>query len=196
MRRRSFLVALVFSTLSFLASAESAFAKSTMSEVFASTFRTTYVANQCGTNIMNLVKQASQAGVDVSNASIVQITNKGNFNFGMVGAFQAREEGPRYQTPVNGFKFAPGLTSWYFHVVLEQDGLIFDYDFGNEPLVLPAAAYFEAMLLPEQKWQMGSKITPRAERLAQYQVSIFPAADSLSGQRSKPTDVSLETYLQ
>jgi hypothetical protein len=174
--------------IALLLSASTAFGQTSIAPVFESTFESNYKAGQCGINIMNLVKMAKEQGLDISQAKVIQITNKSSFNFGMVGAFEAR--GYRYPPP-NREKIAyTDLRSWYHHVVLEHEGYIYDYDFGVEPRVLPVAEYFELMFLPEKKWSLGSNITSREDRLSGYQLEIHNAEDTL---KTKPGQGEITT---
>lgn len=94
-----------------------------LEQQFISEFYTQYHWGKCGVNIMGLLDRARANGIDVSRAQIVRIQNAGNSVFGMVNAEYVRQEGRLLpQLDENGFKFAPGETNWYFHVVLELDG--------------------------------------------------------------------------
>lgn len=182
-----------FLILALLLSASTAFAHTPIAPVFESTFESNYRAGECGTNIMNLVKIAKQGGLDVSTARVIQIKNNGNFNFGMVGGYEARNYS--YPPPTRERVAYAGLRNWYHHVVLEHDGYIYDYDFGTAPRVLPISDYFELMLLPEKKWSLGSHITTRDERLKGYQIEIHAAEDTLSGQKIQGEILSLGEFL-
>ncbi len=186
MRSLFLTVALVFNALT-------AFAQTPLAPVFQSTFESNYRAGECGTNIMNLVKLANQGGLDTSSMHIVQITNKGLFNFGMVGAYEAR--GYRFPPPTREKIAYTDLRSWYHHVILEHNGFIYDYDFGVEPQITPVAEYIERMFLPNKKWSMGSQITPREERLSKYQVEVHSAQDYLAAKRGQGEVMTMGAFL-
>ena len=174
--------------------ASTAFAQTPIAPVFESTFDSNYQAGKCGINIMNLVALAQKEGLDISRMRIIQITNKGNFNFGMVGGFEARA----YRTPPStGLRIAySDLRNWYHHVILEHDGFIYDYDFGTEPEILPVADYIERMFLVDKKWSMGNYITPRTDRLNGYQVEIKTAQSTLIASSNPIEILTLGQYLE
>ncbi|RYZ69191.1 MAG: hypothetical protein EOP05_15220, partial [Proteobacteria bacterium] len=137
--------------LSFVIVAQGALAHAAfLDQVFASSFISGYRPNHCGANIIALVDRADQAGVDLSRAKVLELRNKGNSVFGMLNAEYARNQGRLLPQPTaDGLKFEPGETNWDFHVVLELDGEIFDFDFGNRPLVAKVQDYFDKMFIEE-----------------------------------------------
>jgi hypothetical protein len=183
-----------FVSLAIVLNAFAAFAQTPLAPLFESTFESNYRAGECGTNIMNLVKLANQSGLDTSAMNIIQITNKGLFNFGMVGGYEARAY--RFPPPTREKIAYTDLRSWFHHVVLEHEGYIYDYDFGIEPRITPVAEYVERMFLPDRKWSMGAKITPREERLQNYQVELHSASDYLSQKRGEGVVMSLGQLLE
>lgn len=156
---------------------------SALTELFHSRFRTGYVANQCGSNISHFVQTALSQNLEISDAQVVMIENKGWSVFGMVNAELAREEGPKIANAVaGGPQFHPGETNWYHHFILIYDGHVFDFDFTNKPTVLPAQEYFDKMFLEEEKPQSGSFGTfyvGRDQKLDDYQVEIIEAREFL-----------------
>lgn len=170
-----------------------------LDEVFASSYYTHYEAGQCGGNIMALITRADKAGIDVSRAKILQIRNEGFSVFGMVNAEHARDKGRVLaQTTPEGLRFAPGETNWDFHVVLELDGEIYDFDFGNTPVIAKVDDYFQKMFFDDRTKQEGGKFPVEAAvKLKDYKVTILSAQDYLKGVR-KPneTKLTLAEYLK
>jgi hypothetical protein len=175
-----------------------------LSALFNRTFTTNYVSGRCGENILRLVTDADRAGINFYNAKIIQLENKGFSVFGMLNVEMARESGrlnPAYPAS-STFRNLPGERNWYHHVVLEMDGLIFDYDFGNAPKIIPVADYFEQMFLKEKtKAEGGEFYVGREEKLKTYKINIIDAQATLRAreqrQRSPEGEVmTLGEYLR
>lgn len=182
-----------FLILALLFCASTAFAQTPLTPVFNDTFETNYRAGECGKNVMKLVKIATEQGLDLSKARVIQITNKANWNFAMVGGFEARNY--RFPPPTREKIAYTDLRNWYHHVFLEFDGYIYDYDFGVAPQIVPVAEYVERMFLPEKKWSLGSVITPREDRLKGYQVEIHPALSTLDSKKIEGQIMTLGEFL-
>jgi hypothetical protein len=179
---------------------QSAFASAaSLDEVFSSSYYTHYEAGRCGGNIMALVTRANEARIDVSRAKILQIRNEGFSVFGMLNAEHARDKGRVLaQTTPQGLRFAPGETNWDFHVVLELDGEIYDFDFGNSPSIAAVDDYFETMFLNDRTKEQGGKfpVEPNA-KLKDYRVTVLSAQDYLRGVKNpKETKLTLAEYLK
>ena len=184
--------------LAFIAQASVAKAAS-VDQVFASTFYSGYRDGYCGDNILNLVKRSNEAGADVSRAKILTITNKGTTVFGMVNAEYVRNKGRILTQPTpEGLKWAPGEANWYHHVVLELDGEIYDFDFGNKPVVAGVQAYFDKMFIDERPKDQGGKFfADPGDKLADYEIETLSAQDYLK-RVEKPTrlKMKLKDYLK
>ena len=171
-------------------------------KIFEKTFLDYYVASRCGDNIMRLVTAIDEARLDLYPAKILTIENEGFSVFGMVNAEFARQGGRlNPNASSDGFRNLPGETNWYHHVVLDYDGYIFDYDFGNTPQVLKAQAYMDKMFLIEKKKSEGGDFyVGREEKLKKYKITIMDALKTLEARRNRvrsPEGVklSLEDYL-
>ena len=79
-----------------------------------------------------------------------------------------------------------GTTNWYHHVVLEKDGLIYDYDFGIIPQVTSVRAYFDKMFLSDKKGVGSSTdyVNPE-EKLKDYEVEVKEVVDVLRAKRDQ-----------
>ena len=142
--------------------------------IFKERFFDNYEANQCGKNIMSFLDAARVENVDASRAQILEITNPGNSVFGMVNAERARG-GPR----------GPQEKNWYHHVILELDCHIFDFDFENEPTVVPLSEYFERMFFKERTGsQSFTFFVGRERKLKEYQVEAIRAPVYYKSSRS------------
>ncbi len=179
------LLSAILSTSSFAGSAHE------LIPLFQKRFFENYVSARCGDNIRGLLDEAHVRGLDLSSAELIVITNQGPSVMGLVNAELARSE--------DGSK--PGEQNWYHHVILAFDGLVFDFDFTNDPTPLPVAPYFEKMFLEEMRdrdrpWaRVGRK-----RKLAEYKLQIFSGTEYYASQaaRRAPTEsrvVSLGEYL-
>lgn len=154
---------------------------------FRNTFNTHYTAGKCGENILSLLQRADDQRIDLTNANIIEISNKGNSLFGLINSEFARGGGrlnPTY--PASGPRNLPGENNWHHHVILEQDGLIYDYDFGNEPQVVSTKAYFEKMFLVEKRTSEGGTFyIGRADKLKDYDIVIRPGLETIIARRNR-----------
>jgi len=125
--------------------------------------------------------------VDLSNASIIEIRNSGLSVFGLVNAEYARASGsvnPSY--PVSGLKFHPGERNWHNHVILESEGIIYDFDFGNSPQPITTSAYIEKMFLNEKTREEGGEFfVGREEKIQTYQVYKRSILETLDAYKTK-----------
>jgi len=156
---------------------------------FKSTFSTHYVEGRCGDNILGLLSRAESKGIKIENARILEITNKGFSLFGLINAEFVRQSNR-----------APSENNWYHHVVLEQDGYIFDFDFGNAPTISTVKEYFEKMFLNDIKQKYGHYVG-REEKLKTYEILERPALETIIARRNKKAapelrKVRLINYLQ
>lgn len=142
-------------------------------EEFKNTFKTHYTEGRCGDNILALLSRAEAKGIKIENARILEITNQGFSLFGLINAEFARQ-----------INREPTENNWYHHVILEQDGYILDFDFGNKPVVLTVPEYFEKMFLDDKKVKYGHYIG-REEKLKTYEILERPAFETIQARRNK-----------
>lgn len=148
-----------------------------LKQEFTRTFESHYESNRCGDNILGLVGRAYDNHLAINNANILEIVNSGFSMFGMVHAEYARE---------NGRHGAAGEANWYHHVILEKDGLIYDFAFGNTPQVLPVKQYFEKMFLNELPAEQGGDFyVGRDEKLTKYKITVKPAVETMLKRRQR-----------
>ena len=156
--------------------------------LFESTFMSSYEEGRCGDNITGLIQKAHRQGMDLTRANVLMISNKGFSLFGLINVEYARSSGrlnPDYPE-LSEFRNLPGERNWYHHVILEMDGFIFDYDFGNMPVVLSVGEYFEQMFLDEESRPQDriSRIG-RAEKLKGYEVEVVKAMDIIKAREQR-----------
>lgn len=135
-----------------------AFAQITLDQLLAQRFYTdAYRSGECGTNIMKLVEEAHGRRLDLSRANMLKITSPGFVHLEGIRGYAARNQGQlispqtfrrdaRY--PEHEILRTPGEKFWYHHVVLEKDGVIYDFDFLNEPTPKSVEVYFREMFYP------------------------------------------------
>lgn len=154
----------------------SAFADAELIKMFTGSFTTNYVSGRCGDNITGLATRADAKRINLNNANILIVENKGNNTFGMINVEMAR----------GALRNGPGPMNWYHHVMLEKDGLIYDYDFTNAPQVVGIKAYFLNMFLSDKRGVgMPTDYVNPEEKLNDYEVEIIPAYDMLNARRAR-----------
>ena len=136
-------------------------ASSPLVQLFTHSFNTLYESNRCGENVLAFTQLAAQHGLVTPQSYILQITHRGGTELDPVWGLKARGE---------------GLKRWMFHAVFESDGLIFDFDFGDQPRVVSVQQYFHEMFVDLQ-----GKRAPLffSDPLKDYMVKRVPAADYL-----------------
>lgn len=193
MQRSKLFSVIIFFLLSFKAFAADL---TGVSNLFAQTFwNSHYEERYCGKNIETLVAKAVNARLDLSNAQIIGISDAGGWMAGMVNALQAREAGllitPSRVSPMRH----PGERNWYFHVVLLVEGRVMDYDFTNQPRVIPLNDYLHEMFIPKAKrYDRQYKI----RKMQHYKITTYPAEDYILRRHQGLTtqDITREYYLK
>ena len=158
-----------------------------------------YQQNRCGTNTETFVRVALREQVNLDGAYLIQLENKGGSNFGLVGALFAREQGRLISAnPPKGMpEREPGTANWEYHAFIVADGYVFDFDFDNNPRVVPFLDYLREMFIPASKHNDATYIR---EKLAGYHLRFFPikpnpADKSYQLQRHELFDAPRDTYL-
>ncbi len=151
-----------------------------LGRIFERRFYAGYEERRCGESIEGLVTAAQNAGLSLNKARVLSITHQGFSVFGLVNAEWVRESGRLLPGTENaGRRYEMGERNWHFHVILLYDGLIFDFDFGNEPQVFTVRDYFEQMFLNESREPgYGKHYVGRDEKRKNYQIEIRPALSS------------------
>ena len=161
---------------------------------FVDSFESGYKPSKCGPNITNFIKRLKGADENVSNSKVLTISNKGFSLFLLINA----EYGRRTVLNANGELQEPGQQNWYHHVILENEGMIYDFDFGNTPEILSVKDYFEKMFLNESEnnthpaHKVGREI-----KLKDYEIKVFSANDLLLNPKVSPEKIMrLGEYLK
>lgn len=126
-----------------------------------------YKENKCGENIETLIRLALKQDLDVKGASLVYLENTGTWNFGLIDAHRAREQGPFIDRELRGERH-PGHANWGFHVFLLVDGQVLDFDFENQPKILPIETYVRQMFFKASDSQ-----ELRDRKLDIYKASVY-----------------------
>lgn len=161
-----------------------------------------YQPNRCGLNVQEFIRLSIKERIDLKETYLIELTNKGPQNFGLVGALYARERGPLLGTnsyPNKATRF-PGEANWEFHAFLVADGYVFDFDFGNDPQPIAFGEYFRRMLVP-QPYQNDRRSTKNV--LNGYYIKFYPinpiAPENAFTERSllsDPRGTDLVPYLE
>lgn len=134
----------IFGTLLTL-STSTATASPAIKAEFTNSFYTSYSAGDCGQNIANLIIRLRNQGVDLSRARVAIITNNGYF----FSVTHRRNAGPKLKTPIGNIQSEAGIANFYHHIIFENDGEVYDYDFGNTPRVVSMKSYIKQMFWDE-----------------------------------------------
>lgn len=154
----------------------SAFADSELIKMFNASFSSGYQAGRCGDNITAFVTRADQKRINLNTANILIISNKGYNTFGLVNVEVAR----------GALRNGPGATNWHHHVILEKDGLIYDYDYTNEAKVVSVKNYFSHMFLSDKRGEgLSSDYVNPEEKLDDYEVEVISAYEMLDARRDR-----------
>lgn len=146
------------------------FASSALHAEFVASFHSGYVRGRCAENIRNLILRLRAQGVDLSRARVAVITN-GGYHFSVT---HRRNSGDRLQNPQGEIKFAPGIAKFSFHVILENEGKVYDYDFGNAPQVTSIKQYIKTMFWDEPQVTQYTGLETLAQR-RDYKIAFVPA---------------------
>ena len=114
----------------------------TLETLFKDHFYTLHVAGKCGQNIMNFLDLAQKENLDLTGAEIIKVEG------GWVEPIYVRNDGyaPKIPGP-EGIIHPPGPKYFYFHIFLIHDGKVYDFDYGNTPVVPTVKTYFKKMWL-------------------------------------------------
>jgi hypothetical protein len=150
-------------TLAHMAPASAADDPVRLGEIFREGFVSMYAPGGCGNNILRLVMKAEEARIPLKDAQVVVLENEGGSVFGMLNVESARDA--RW----------PGEKNWYFHVILVHGGLVYDFDYTNDPIVDTIEDYFERMFLREERRPPDGFLVGRDNKLDDYSVrSVSP----------------------
>lgn len=142
----------------------------TLKQLFTENFYTIHRPGFCGQNIMNFLKLADEKGIDLRGAEII------NVDGGWVAPLYVRNEGyaPKVPGPA-GLTHQPGEKFFYFHIFLVFEGHVYDFDYGNSPVMPKINEYFKKM------WISGK------ERDKFLYLKTYDAIEYLQG-KPMPTD--------
>ncbi len=125
----------------------------------------TYKKGACCDNICRLVSQLHEKKIDLAKARVIYILR------------QTKEEEGLYPQ-----RARQGIAIWNFHVVLELDGKIYDFDY-SDPTPVPAHDYFMQMF----HFSATGKPPTKEERealLKAISLRVIPAKEYLSDFRN------------
>jgi len=153
---------------------------------FIESFNSGYTPRKCGPNITSFVGRLKEKNEDISKAKILIISNKGYSLFLLINAEFGRNEGIR----PDGRAYTPGQQNWYHHVILENEGKIYDFDFGNSPEILSVEDYFEKMFLNESENNSHpSHKVGREVKLKDYEIKEFSALELSENRGAEPINI-------
>lgn len=90
----------------------------------------------------------------------------------------------------------PEDRNWYFHAVLEMDGLVYDYDFGITPRVVSVQEYFKVMFLSEKEPAIRDFRYIGPERKKEdYEIKIIDGLTELRNRSTRGAPVGVKVKL-
>lgn len=165
-----------------------------LKDLFKDHFHNQYEPRRCGQNAMAFIKAADRQLDAANSLQMVTIEDTGFSNFGMISAEYARRPG------------RPGQVedmNWYFHVfVVDRSGLVYDFDFGGEPTVVPLKNYLQKMFVEDDECNLpaerrpgaGSCIT-RETRLKEYKLTVIAGEDVIEEREEGKQTLMLQDAL-
>lgn len=177
MRKLLIFTLILFQSISFASADE-------IGKIFKETWTSGYTRSECFKNIVALLKRSHAANANIYNANLIHITNKGTTVFGMVNAEHARGN------------FSAQESNWYFHAILENNGMIYDFDFGQAPVITTKKQYFEKMFFSDIKGKGKFYVAPET-KMNDYEVTILrgPELVDSNGKPGTGEKMKLRDYL-
>ena len=138
-----------------------------------------YEPRFCGENIRRFASKLSKDAL--KSATVLAIKNAGVSYFGFVRATHVREvhaDGtPRIRDK-----------NWHYHVIMESEGSIYDFDHGIEPTVRKVDDYFDTMFFRD-------KDVKAQRKKDDYELEVFSGQDYLAKTEGSSSKTTLGEYL-
>lgn len=163
----------------------SALASSEFTRLFNELYYNEYRAQRCGENIRDLLTHADAKSLDITDAEVLVIRNKGLTVFGQVNALYAR-------TP--SLQYSANERNWRFHVILMKGNFIYDFDFGNQPTVSSVGQYFQKMFFNSEA-RSRFKVDPEQKK-DDYIIEFYNPIKYLRGEERIRKSISLREFLK
>jgi len=147
-----------------------------LKDLFKDHFHNHYEPRRCGQNAIAFIKAADRQLAAAPSLQLVTIEDTGFSNFGMISAEHARRsDRPGQVEDIN----------WYFHAfVVDRKGLVYDFDFGGEPTIVPLKSYLQKMFvednecnLPFGQQSAARSCVPSETRLTDYKLTVISGED-------------------
>lgn len=173
---------ILFSTPSFAADLAQ------LRELFVKNFKSKYESRKSVQNIENLVRDAIEQGIDLMGAELVEIRNEARETYGLISVFQARELSPSSGDRGMSPSYSRTPLNWSFHHFLLADGMVFDFDFRNDPTILTIDSYINEMFIPKSR---QDDPIYRKKKMADYLLQFY----SLHPKQTKQSDLTLNNRI-
>lgn len=160
------------------------FASYEFNDLFNDLYYSEYQAQRCGENIRELLSYADAKGLGIDHSKVLVLRNNGLSALGQVNALYAR-------TP--SLQYSANERNWRFHVVLMKGNFIYDFDYGNEPIINTIEQYFHKMFLNSQA-RSRFKVDPEHKK-SDYSVEFYAPEDYLRGNERIIKKMSLGSFL-
>ena len=160
----------------------------TFSELFYKNFR----EGRCYENSLDLAQRFLSSNHPQPRYFLAKLENKGTSSFGLVNAEKGRSK-------VNG-QLVAEEKNWYEHwFVLDDQGIVYDFDFTISPKPITFAMYAEEMFLDEAECETRSWTElcgGRETKLDEYRITIFDGKSLLNGVRTATWSGSLRAAIE
>ncbi|MBL7714218.1 MAG: hypothetical protein JNL01_02045 [Bdellovibrionales bacterium] len=125
-----------------------------ITQQFRASFRddTIYTDGRCGPNVTRFIDILKNKRINIRGLQIVEIKDRGLSSLEGAHPYLARGRGSLQRNgpcAERGTR-APGEAEWFHHVILTADGMVFDFDYTNNPTVVTLNEYFITMFLPPE----------------------------------------------
>ncbi|MEY4630996.1 MAG: hypothetical protein RIQ81_1116, partial [Pseudomonadota bacterium] len=163
-------------------------------DLFKDHFHNHYEPRRCGQNAMAFIRAADRQLGAAGSLQLVTIEDTGFSNLGMVSAEHARRsDRPGQVEDMN----------WYFHAfVVDHNGLVYDFDFGGEPTIVPLDSYLQEMFVEDNECSLPSgqrsaarSCVPREARLNEYKLTVISGRDVVEDRESQKRTLMLREAL-
>lgn len=161
-------------------------------EVFSERYFQNYRSGQCYENSLGFVAAVSHLERVEKELFLVKLQNKGAGTFGLVNAERARSF-------VQG-KLIAEEKNWYEHwFVIDEERIVYDFDFSSSPSPIQLKDYIEAMFLQESECDTPSWTElcgKREDKLNEYRVTVFEVERGEERNKSEVWSGSLRSFFE
>lgn len=168
-----------------------------LTQLFKENFYEKYNPRYCGDNITNLIKDAVERKIDISNSFVMSFDELGSVNANL-----ARERGNYIKPIPTAAPFHhPGTQMWFHHVILiasendpvtnDKNYFVFDLDFTNEPTVVTVETYLDQMFVPKS---VIGDLNLRKNHIKNFKADLFESEKFVQSKLETDKIISAQLY--